>query len=70
MDRNVVRSSNLKSVGYNEIDNTLEIEFNDSSVYQYLSVPASIYKELMSAPSHGSYFHKRIKDNYTTRKIM
>lgn len=69
MDRQSVRSSNIKSIGYDLKSKTLEIEFHDGGVYQYFDVPESVFNSLMSASSHGSYFHKYIKDKYRWTKI-
>lgn len=64
MDRVPVSSSNLSSVGYDEADQVLEIEFNGGSVYQYFDVPKRVHQDLMNAASHGKYFHQYVKDNY------
>lgn len=69
MIRKTVSSSNICSIGYDSESQTLEIEFHTGGIYQYLSVPESIYNALMSASSHGSYFHHHIKDQYQWRKI-
>lgn len=70
MERQHVNSSNLKSVGYDPATRTLEIEFLNSGLYQYSGVPESVYKELMSASSHGQYFDNHIKKGvYPYRKI-
>lgn len=69
MNRELVRSSNLRSVGYDPASKVLEIEFQDGSVYQYSGVPATEHSGLMAAPSKGSYFHQHIKDRYLYRKI-
>lgn len=70
MERTRVSSSNLKSVGYDENSLTLEIEFHSGSVYQYYSVPLSVYNSLMNASSKGSYFDSHIKKgDYRYRKI-
>ena len=58
MKRQPVSSSNLRSVGYDPETKTLEVEFQNGSVYQYFNVPNNVYRELMAAPSHGRYFHK------------
>lgn len=63
MKRIPVESSDLKSVGYEEETSLLEVEFLSDTVYQYSRVPKSVYLELMSAPSHGRYFARNIKDN-------
>jgi len=69
MNRTPVSSSNLKSVGYDQISNTLEIEFHGGRVYQYYNVPKGIYQGLMAASSHGKYHHRRIKDSYRYSRI-
>jgi len=69
MKRITVSSSNLRSVGYDEATQTLEIEFHSGGVYQYSSVPRSVYEGLMGASSHGKYFHAHIKGVYPYRRI-
>jgi hypothetical protein len=69
MDRTPVVSSNLKSVGYDVNTKTLEIEFQNGSVYQYYEVPLNIYENLMKAPSHGKFFHAHIRNVYRYRRI-
>jgi hypothetical protein len=70
MNRTAVSSSHLASVGYDSATNTLEIEFNDGSVYQYFNVPESIYRGLMQAASHGTYFDRYIKKGgYSHRRV-
>jgi len=70
MERTSVVSSNLKSVGYDEENEILEIEFLQGGVYQYLNVPQSVYDGLMKASSHGQYFDRNVKKaGYRCRKI-
>lgn len=61
MNRKIVRSSNLASVGYDSASRTLEVEFNNGGIYQYHSVPQPVFNELMSASSHGEYFDRNVK---------
>ena len=61
MDREKVRSSNLKSVGYNPSNSILEVEFHSGRIYHYLKVPFEIYDALMNAPSKGRYLNRNIK---------
>ena len=70
MERVVVQSSNLRSVGYDSALEILEIEFHTSSIYDYFEVPASVHAGLMNASSHGSYFHRFIKDKYRYTRIQ
>jgi uncharacterized protein len=69
MKRQAVISSNLQSIGYDESRRVLEIEFKNNTIYQYHGVPASEYKKLMDADSHGQYLHANIKDVYQYQKI-
>ena len=69
MVRQFVSSSNIRSIGYDSQSQTLEIEFLNGCIYQYFNVPESIYNALMAASSHGSYFHRYIKDQYRFTKI-
>jgi len=69
MERTPVTSSNLVSIGYEPTSEILEIEFKAGTVYQYASVPKEVYDELMSSDSHGSYFHRNIRNNYSFTKL-
>ena len=69
MKRTTVSSSNLASVGYDEENQILEIEFKHGGVYQYFDVPQSEYDALMNASSHGSYFSNNIRNDYEYVKL-
>ena len=70
MLREPVSSSNLQSVGYDEFNNILEIEFNNNTIYQYYGVSPHIHNGLMNNPSHGTYFDRYIKNGgYRYKKI-
>ena len=60
MDRNPVKSSNVRSVGYDSTDLILEVEFHSGGIYHYLKVPMEIYDGLMNAPSKGKYLDKNV----------
>lgn len=69
MQRQSVSSSDLKSVGFDARSQTLEIEFHSGGIYEYRAVPQAIYDALMSAPSHGKYFHAHIKERYAYARV-
>ena len=69
MERMPVTSSNLHSVGYDLDSQTLEVEFNNGSVYQYSNVPQGEYDALMSADSKGTYFNANIRNRYPFTKL-
>ncbi|HUT14507.1 MAG TPA: KTSC domain-containing protein [Thermoguttaceae bacterium] len=62
IERTPVRSSALRSVGYDQEQRVLEIEFTSGAVYQYFDVPAEVYRGLMAAESHGRHFHQHIRN--------
>jgi len=67
MERKDVKSSNIKSVGYDAVKHVLEIEFT-KGVYHYLEVPRKIYRRMMASESLGKYFHTNIKGRYEFKK--
>lgn len=64
MTRQPVRSSNIRSVGYDIDSHELEIEFHHGGIYLFHNVPPMLYHALMAAPSKGSYFARYIKEIY------
>lgn len=69
MNRQFVKSSEIRSVGYDPSAKVLEIEFNSGGIYQYFGVPEHLYTELMAASSHGTYFNQHIKNKFSYAKI-
>lgn len=70
MDRISVRSTNIRSVGYDAGSETLEVEFTSGSIYQYFDVPETEYEGLMSAASKGRYLNQNIKDRYRYTQVQ
>lgn len=68
IERQSVKSSNIKSCGYNPQDKTLAVEFSDGTVYHYADVGQTEFDDLVSAKSVGSHFHKHIKGVYKFSK--
>ncbi len=46
MRRSAVKSELIKSVGYNEKTRTLEVRYDDSTVFQYFQVPPAVARRL------------------------
>ena len=69
MERQQVRSSNIRSIGYDSEQHILEVEFRNGGLYQYFEVPAEHHIGLMKAASHGRYLDRCIKGRYRYRKI-
>ncbi|MCY3782253.1 MAG: KTSC domain-containing protein [Chloroflexi bacterium] len=69
MNRSLVASSNVRSIGYDRDSETLEIEFNSGSIYQYFGVPEQMYDEIMRAPSKGRFVHQYIRNQYAYSRV-
>ncbi|MEL7630979.1 KTSC domain-containing protein [Pectobacterium aroidearum] len=71
MQRQQVSSSRIHSIGYDTKTHSLEIEFHNKEIYQYVGVPESIYKKFMSdaVVSKGRFFDGVIKDKFLCQKI-
>ena len=69
MERERVRSSNIRSVGYDAQEETLEVEFVNGGLYQYFGVAQQLYERFMAAPSKGKFFSAHIRDKFRTKKI-
>ena len=64
MQRQAVESTTMRSVGYDQTNQVLEIEFHTGMIYQYPDIPLVIYKALLEAESKGRYFNSEIRDTY------
>lgn len=69
IERQPVNSEALRSVGYDPMTQTLEVEFSSGHVYRYPGVTQDEYQALMAAPSLGKHFHKQIRANHTGEKV-
>ena len=64
MQREPVESSTLASVGYDETQYLLELEFCSGEIYQYFGPPHRTHRELMTAESKGGFFNQNIRDRF------
>ncbi|AVP02534.1 MULTISPECIES: KTSC domain-containing protein [Enterobacter cloacae complex] len=69
MQRNNVSSSNISSIGYDAASETLEIEFLNSSIYQYYGVPSFLYENLMKESSKGQFFNAYIRNAFPFSRV-
>ena len=69
MRRRTIDSSSIVSVGYDDDVGTLELEFVNGGVYQYLEVPEFVYRRLMSSTSPGAFVNSMVKPNYDFREV-
>ena len=69
MNRVVVVSDMMSSVGYDPNTAVLEVEFRSGSVYQYLDVPRDHYVALLGAASKGRFFNASLRPTFRCRRV-
>ena len=69
MDRKRVNSSKIRSIGYDEKTQTLEVELSNGQIWQYPKVYPEVYRRFLAAPNPTSFFEDRIAEDYTGRRI-
>jgi len=67
--RKPVKSSQIKSVGYEPSSKMLEVEFANGAVYRYHGVEDHDHHAFVNAPSIGSHFHAQIKGKHKHEKV-
>ena len=69
MDRTQVVSTNIRAIGYDSASQTLELEFQDGSVYQYYGVPEFLHEQFMQASSKGQFLNQYIRNAYPYSRV-
>jgi KTSC domain len=69
MERKRVNSSRVRSVGYDEKTQTLEVELSNGQVFQYSKVYPEVYRRFMAAPNPTSFYEDKIAEDYTGRRV-
>jgi len=69
MERTKVKSSIIKTLGYDKEALLLEVEFHNSEVHRFINIPVNIFENMMKSPSKGAYFIQNISNNYPRRYI-
>ncbi len=59
-----VESTTLATVGYDNAQSVLQLEFRSGGVYRYFDVPAAVHAALLQAPSKGKYFRQSIRGRF------
>ena len=69
MQRKRVNSSRLRSVGYDEALEILEIEMSNGDVYQYSKVSPEVHRRFMNAPNPTTYFDDKIAEEFSSKRV-
>lgn len=68
MERRKLQSTRLAACEYDEREKRLTIDFHDHSRRIFKSVPAEVYRRLISAPNPAAYFDDRIAEEYPSER--
>lgn len=63
-DMQMVDSSNVEAVGYDDATRELHVRFTTGRTYVYLDVDEFHFQELLAADSKGSYLNREIKPRF------
>jgi hypothetical protein len=69
MVRQPVQSSMIRAWAFDDASETLELEFTNGRIYQYIGVSAFLARGFQSAASKGDFFLTRIDGRYSTQEI-
>lgn len=69
MINQMVVSTEIEWIGYDDKREMLQVEFIEGKIYQYDRVPESVFRSFLDAPSHGGFFEAQIKNRYTHRRV-
>lgn len=66
---NVVESTTLATVAYDEALELLQLEFCSRAIYHYFDVPVAVHAALLLAESKGSYFNRVIRGGFRYSRV-
>lgn len=70
MDRDIVDSSMMASIGYDQSTGIVEVEFQkNGQVWQYYDVPEITYNEVRAGDSLGRAFNTMIRNHFREARI-
>lgn len=65
----LVASSNIAAVGYDDAQRYLYVEFTSGETYRFFDVPPNVHAALVGAESVGKYFSANVKNAYQWDKV-
>jgi len=69
MERTAVASGAIRSLGYEESSQTLEVEFRTGRVYQYAGVPPETHAWLLRVENKGGFINRMIIPHHAAREV-
>lgn len=69
-ERKEIRSTIISSVGYNDDEKVIEIEFKrNSKVWRYLDVSSEVWEQFENSRSKGKFFLEKIRSKYKRERV-
>lgn len=62
-------SSNVLAIAYDIDTNTLQVQFNDGSVYHYYDVPEDVAIAMLKTTSPGRFVWNELRDVYAYTRV-
>jgi hypothetical protein len=71
VERFIVESTNINTIGFNKELKFLDVEFKTSAgkIYRYSDVEEDTYEDLINAKSIGKYYLSYIKGKYEVEQL-
>jgi hypothetical protein len=64
-----VESACIASIAFSIEQNVLQLEFRNGLAYEYFGVPATLYRDLLSAQSKGAFVTRFIRGHFSFRRL-
>jgi len=65
----VVKSTNIREIGYDPITRRLRVKFLNGDTGEYLDVPRAAWEAFRAAPSKGRHLHQHLRGSYEWQKV-
>ncbi len=69
MDLIAINSTLISRIGYDPNEETLIIQFQNGTYYQYSNMSEQMYNNMMESKSIGKYFTAYVKNSFPYKKI-
>ena len=64
-----VKSSMIKTIGYDSKNEILKVTFNNDKTYLYYGVPQETFDNFKGAESIGKFFHANIRNVFDSKQM-
>jgi len=69
MEMKKISSGNLRAVGYDERNRTMDVQLADGSVLQYSGVSPDFHRRFVGASSPWSFYRDNVDEAFSVRRL-